>query len=55
MKPVALSELFIKLHTKPGNLVLDPFMSSGTTGVAAMNLGRDFMGVELDRQWYEMN
>ncbi|HNZ08517.1 MAG TPA: site-specific DNA-methyltransferase [Bacillota bacterium] len=54
MKPVALAEFFIKLHTKPGDLILDPFMGSGTTGVAVKNLGRNFIGVELDKQWYGM-
>jgi site-specific DNA-methyltransferase (adenine-specific) len=47
-KPVALCEHFIHLHTKPGQVVLDPFMGSGTTGVAALNLGRKFIGIEVD-------
>lgn len=51
-KPVALAEHFIKLHTKPGDVVLDPFMGHGTTGVACARLGRRFIGIELDRQFY---
>lgn len=34
--------------------VLDPFMGSGTTGLAAMRLGREFIGVEIDPQWYDV-
>lgn len=47
-KPVRMVRHFIELHTKPGDLILDPFMGSGTTGVAAAELGRDFIGIELD-------
>lgn len=44
MMPVRLAEHFIKFLTKPGQLVHDPFFGSGTTGVAARNLGRQFLG-----------
>ena len=54
VKPVALVEFFLNLHTKPGDTILDPFMGSGTTGIAALRNGRNFVGIELDRQWYEM-
>lgn len=54
VKPVALMAHFIRLHTMPGDVVLDPFMGSGTTGVACVNMDRDFIGVELDPQFYEM-
>jgi len=47
-KPVGLVEHFIGLHTTAGQVVLDPFMGSGTTGVAAATLGRRFIGIELD-------
>jgi len=54
VKPVALMAHFIRLHTMPGDVVLDPFMGSGTTGVACANMDREFIGVELDPQFYEM-
>jgi DNA modification methylase len=53
-KPVNLAAHFIQLHTLPGEVVLDPFMGSGTTGIAALKLGRQFIGVEIDPQWFEM-
>ena len=46
--PVALPEWFIKLLTKPGDVVLDPFMGSGTTAVACMRSNRHFVGIELN-------
>jgi site-specific DNA-methyltransferase (adenine-specific) len=46
-----LAAHFIRLHTKPGDTVLDPFMGSGSTGVAALQLDRKFIGVDLDPQW----
>lgn len=47
-KPVALMEYLIKTYTHPGDTVLDNCMGSGTTGVACMNLGRRFIGIEKD-------
>ena len=52
-KPVALAAHFIRLHTRAGETVLDPFMGSGTTGVAALREGRSFIGIELERRWFE--
>lgn len=49
-KPVALMEYLIKTYTHPGDLVLDNCMGSGTTGVACMNLGRRFIGIEKDTE-----
>jgi site-specific DNA-methyltransferase (adenine-specific) len=52
-KPVALVERFIELHTKPGDLVIDPFMGSGTTGVACAKTGRRFIGIEKDPEIFK--
>jgi site-specific DNA-methyltransferase (adenine-specific) len=51
-KPVRMMRHFIELHTKPGQVVLDPFMGSGTTGVAAVELEREFIGIELDAEHF---
>jgi site-specific DNA-methyltransferase (adenine-specific) len=53
-KPVELVEHFLRLHTKPGDLVLDPFAGAGTTGVACARMGRRFLGFELDPKWVEL-
>lgn len=52
-KPVALMEMLIRNSTKPGDIVLDPFMGSGSTGVAAKRLGRKFMGIEIDPNHFD--
>jgi len=46
--PVALADRLIRLYTPVSGLVLDPFMGSGTTGIAAVNNGRRFIGIEVD-------
>ena len=51
-KPVALFKHFIELHTRPGDTVLDPFMGSGTTGVACVQTGSNFIGMEIDPQYF---
>lgn len=53
-KPVALFEYLIKTYTNEKDLVLDNCMGSGTTGVACKNLGRDFIGIELDKDYFEV-
>ena len=53
-KPTDLVRRFISVHTKPGDLVLDPFAGSGSTGVAAIQLGREFLGFELDQKWADV-
>ena len=53
-KPVALGAHFISLHTQPGDTVLDPFMGSGTTGVAAVQTGRNFIGIEIEPKYFEI-
>ncbi len=52
-KPVALLEYLIKTYTNEGETVLDNVMGSGSTGVAAVNTGRKFIGIELDKKFYE--
>lgn len=53
-KPVALMEYLIRTYTKDGELVMDNCMGSGTTGVACMNTGRRFIGIERDAKYFEM-
>ena len=53
-KPVSMFEHLIEIHTNPDDLVLDCFMGSGTTGVACRNLNRDFIGIELDSEYYQI-
>ena len=50
-KPLALLERVIRASTNPGDLVLDPFMGSGTTVTAAAKLGRRAVGVEFDEAY----
>jgi DNA modification methylase len=53
-KPVALMEFFILNHTKEGDVVLDPFMGGGTTGVACIKHKRDFIGIEIDEGFFHL-
>ena len=53
-KPIALMEYLIKTYTNEGETVLDFTMGSGTTGVAAKNLNRDFIGIELDEDYFNI-
>jgi site-specific DNA-methyltransferase (adenine-specific) len=53
-KPVALMEYLIKTYTKEGDTVLDFTMGSGTTGVACKRLGRRFVGIELDENYFRV-
>lgn len=52
-KPVALQEWVLGLRWTPRGTVLDPYMGSGTTGVACAHLGRPFVGIEINRTYYE--
>ena len=53
-KPVALMEYLIKTYTNEGETVLDFTMGSGTTGVAAKNLNRKFIGIEMDEGYFNI-
>ena len=53
-KPVALMEYLIKTYTNESETVLDFTMGSGTTGIAAKNLNRDFIGIELDETYFNI-
>ncbi len=53
-KPVALMEYLIRTYTQPGETVLDNTMGSGTTGVACVNTGRRFIGIEQDWIYYNI-
>ena len=50
-KPQALFETLVRKHSNHGDLVVDPYLGSGTTGVAAINEGRRFAGCDLDREY----
>jgi len=54
VKPVKLMEYLVRLVTPPGGVCLDPFMGSGTTGVACKNLGFEFVGIERDENYVEI-
>lgn len=41
-------------HTGPANIIADPFMGSGTTGVAAVQMGRKFIGIEREPKYFEI-
>jgi len=54
MKPLSLIERLVRIYTNPEDMILDPFMGSGVTGVACKNLGRNFTGFEIDKEYYEV-
>jgi site-specific DNA-methyltransferase (adenine-specific) len=54
VKPIKLMQYLIKLVTPPNGTTLDPFMGSGSTGVAAKKLGFDFIGIEMNEEYFEI-
>jgi site-specific DNA-methyltransferase (adenine-specific) len=53
-KPLFLIDQLVRKHSNPGDLVLDCFMGSGTTGVSCVNSDRRFVGVELERDYFKI-
>lgn len=53
-KPIALMVKLITLFTKPGDMILDPFCGSGTTGVACVQTGRRFIGIEIEPKYVKI-
>jgi DNA modification methylase len=53
-KPESLFSWHVEVHTDPGDVVLDPFMGSGTTGVVCAKTGRNFTGIEMNEAYYRM-
>ena len=54
VKPVELMRYLCRLVTPKGGIVLDPFMGSGSTGMAAKDEGFDFIGIEKDEEYYKI-
>lgn len=53
-KPLELIERCITKHSKVGDLVFDGFMGSGTTAVACLNTDRNFIGFEIDKEYFDI-
>lgn len=53
-KNLEMIKEIISIHTNEGDVVLDPFMGSGTTGLACKELGRNFIGIEIDKHYFEI-
>lgn len=53
-KPVDMTEYMLSKFSDEGNVILDPFMGSGTTGVACVNTNRNFIGMELDDKYFKI-
>ena len=54
-KPVALIEYLVKTYTNESETILDNCMGSGTTAIACMNTNRNFIGFELNKEYYDMS
>lgn len=53
-KPIELMERLIKLTTKENDIVLDPFMGGGSTAVACVKNNRRFVGIEIDKEYFDI-
>ena len=54
-KPLVYMHKLVERVTEPGEVILDPFMGAGTTGVAALRLGRRFVGIEIDPSYFDLS
>lgn len=54
IKPLDITEKIIRNSSKENNIILDPFMGSGTTGLACLNINRNFIGMELDEKYFNI-
>ncbi|KKW10228.1 MAG: hypothetical protein UY48_C0044G0012 [Candidatus Gottesmanbacteria bacterium GW2011_GWB1_49_7] len=54
IKPPSLMRYLVRLVTRPGGLVLDPFMGSGSTGMACVSEGFDFVGIDITPEYVEI-
>lgn len=54
VKPISVMSWLVRLVSKEGDVILDPFMGSGTTGVACKMLGREFIGIELNEEYFNI-
>jgi site-specific DNA-methyltransferase (adenine-specific)/modification methylase len=52
-KPVSILKKMIQMASNPNDIIFDPFMGVGSTGVAALEMGRKFIGVELEKNYYQ--
>ena len=53
LKPIKLLEHLVRLFTKEGQIVLDPFMGSGSTGISCLNTNRKFIGMEINKEYFD--
>jgi len=53
-KPLEAMTILIQKYTNPYDIILDPFMGSGTTGVAAVQLNRNFIGIEIEPKYFDI-
>ena len=53
-KPIKLINRIVEMSTNKGEIVLDPFMGSGTTAIACLNSNRNFIGFEMDKEYFDM-
>lgn len=54
-KPTKLMEALVRDYSRSGDIVLDPFMGAGTTGIACVNLGRRFIGIEINQEHFDLS